>query len=396
VVSDTAASGIHSAAIPDPDEQSDQQLTQTDPVEIPDTATSANLYFKHRYTFEQPEFDGGVLEYSTNGLIWTDAGSLITQGGYTGVITVAGGNPLSAREAWVNQNALFPEYEMVTVDLMSLKGSSVQFRFREGSDLNTGAQGWSVDDISIVVGGACPTGTAVSATATRTAISATATPTTVSATATTTACSVTFTDVPQNSTFYTYVQCLACRGIMGGYSDGTFRPNNNVTRGQLSKIVANSAGFNEPVSGQSFEDVPSTNAFYPYIERMAGRGIIGGYPCGTMPTEPCGTFNMPYFRPNASATRGQISKIVSESADYNDPQTGQTFEDVPASNTFHVWIERLASRGIMGGYPCGSPGEPCGSSNKPYFRPNNNATRGQTSKIVANTFFPECQPSGGR
>ncbi|MDQ3929696.1 MAG: hypothetical protein M3328_11200, partial [Chloroflexota bacterium] len=176
VVSDTAASGIHSAAIPDPNEQSDQQLTQSDPVAIPAGATSANLYFKHRYSFEQPEFDGGVLEYSTNGILWTDAGSLITQGGYTGVITAASGNPLSARQAWVNESALFPEYEMVAVNLMSLRGSSVRFRFREGSDLNTGAQGWSVDDISIVVGGACPTGTAVSATAT-----------TVSATATTTA-----------------------------------------------------------------------------------------------------------------------------------------------------------------------------------------------------------------
>jgi len=31
-------------------------------------------------------------------------------------------------------------------------------------------------------------------------------------------------------------------------------------------------------------------------------------------------------------------------------------------------------------------------ANLPYFRPNNNATRGQTSKIVSNTFFPDCNP----
>jgi hypothetical protein len=177
---------------------------------------------------------------------------------------------------------------------------------------------------------------------------------------------------------------------MGGYSDGTFRPNNDVTRGQLSKIVANSAGFNEPVSGQTFEDVSFNSTFYLYIERMARRAIIGGYPCGTVPTEPC-TSGKPYFRPNANATRGQISKIVSEAAGYSEPHTGQTFEDVPLTNTFHIWIERLASRGIMGGYPCGGPGEPCGTGNKPYFRPYNNATRGQTSKIVSNTFFPTCQ-----
>lgn len=47
--------------------------------------------------------------------------------------------------------------------------------------------------------------------------------------------------------------------------------------------------------------------------------------------------------------------------------------------------------GFMGGYPCGSPGEPCGPTNMPYFRWANNATRGQVSKMVANTFFPACQ-----
>jgi glucose/arabinose dehydrogenase len=199
-----------------------------------------------------------------------------------------------------------------------------------------------------------------------------------------------FSDVPGNHTFHPYVQCLACRGVMGGYSDNTFRPNNNITRGQLSKIVANSAGFNEPVSGTMFEDVPTTNTFYEFIQRMAARGIIGGYPCGGA-GEPCGAGDKPYFRPNANATRGQISKIVSEARGYTDPVSGQTFEDVPPSNSFYLYIERLASRGIMGGYPCGtSPNEPCGTANRPYFRWGNNATRGQTSKVVANTFFPNC------
>ena len=45
---------------------------------------------------------------------------------------------------------------------------------------------------------------------------------------------------------------------------------------------------------------------------------------------------------------------------------------------------------VLNGYPCGGAGEPCGPDNMPYFRPANNATRGQTSKIVSNTFFPAC------
>jgi hypothetical protein len=63
---------------------------------------------------------------------------------------------------------------------------------------------------------------------------------------------------------------------------------------------------------------------------------------------------------------------------------------VSASNVFYQFVERLTSRGVLSGYPCGGQGEPCGPGNRPYFRPHVDATRGQTSKIVANTFFSGC------
>jgi hypothetical protein len=197
-----------------------------------------------------------------------------------------------------------------------------------------------------------------------------------------------FSDVLPGSTFHPFVQCLVERGIISGYADCTFRPNNEVTRGQLSKIVSNAAGFTEAPGTQRFEDVPPTNTFYEWIQRLAARGHISGYECGGV-GEPC-ISGKPYFRPNSNATRGQISKIVSNAAQFGDPPGEQIFEDVPPTHTFYEWIQRLASRNIMSGYPCGGPGEPCETGNLPYFRPQNNATRGQTSKIVANTFFPEC------
>jgi predicted extracellular nuclease len=206
-----------------------------------------------------------------------------------------------------------------------------------------------------------------------------------------TVCPIQFSDVPVGSTFYEFIRCLACRGIINGYPDGTFRPNNNVTRGQLSKIVSNAAGFNDPQTDQMFEDVPVGSAFFDYIGRLASRGYISGYPCGG-PGEHCvPPGNLPYFRPNANATRGQIAKIVSNAAGFNEPVSGQTFEDVAPGSAFYEFVERLASRNVMSGYPCGGHGEPCvPPENRPYFRPNANATRGQTAKIVANTFFPNC------
>jgi hypothetical protein len=100
-----------------------------------------------------------------------------------------------------------------------------------------------------------------------------------------TACAIQFTDVPPEYTFYPYIHCLSCRGIINGYNDPAhcptgvpcFRPSDNVTRGQLAKIVSNSAGFSEMWTEQTFTDVPTDNAFYQYIERLYSRGVINGY-----------------------------------------------------------------------------------------------------------------------
>ncbi|MEO8285764.1 MAG: S-layer homology domain-containing protein [Chloroflexota bacterium] len=200
-----------------------------------------------------------------------------------------------------------------------------------------------------------------------------------------------FSDVPPGSTFYPFSRCLVCRGILSGYPDNTFRPGNNITRGQIAKVVSNAAGFSEDPGAQLFEDVPPGETFYPWVNRLTRRGMINGYPCGG-PGEPCGPGNLPYFRTGANASRGQISKIVSESAGFTEAHATQSFEDVQPGSTFYLWVERLASRAVMSGYPCGGPGEPCGPGNLPYFRPSADVTRGQASKIVSNTFFPNCNP----
>ena len=201
-----------------------------------------------------------------------------------------------------------------------------------------------------------------------------------------------FADVPPDHTFYSFIQCLACRGIISGYADGTFRPGENVTRGQLSKIVANAAGYDNDPGPQIYEDVPTGHTFYVWINRLTLDGVMSGYPCGG-PGEPCGPENRPYFRPHLNATRGQVAQIVDRAAGFLEPPPNMSiYEDVPPSNPFWVGIQRLSARGIMSGYPCGGPGEPCvPPGNRPYFRWANTATRGQVSKIVANTFFLACE-----
>ena len=86
--------------------------------------------------------------------------------------------------------------------------------------------------------------------------------------------------------------------VISGYSDGTFRPGNNVTRGQLTKIIVGAKGWSLVCPAQgTFSDVPRDNPFYCYVETAVSKGIISGYSDGT-------------FRPGNNATRGQICKIV--------------------------------------------------------------------------------------
>jgi len=107
-----------------------------------------------------------------------------------------------------------------------------------------------------------------------------------------------FSDVYIDSPFYCYIETAYAHNIIHGYTDGTFRPNNNVTRGQLCKIVQLSEGWSDDLTGAPhFSDVVEGNTFYTFIETCYNHGVISGYSDGT-------------FRPGNSATRGQICKIV--------------------------------------------------------------------------------------
>ncbi len=178
-----------------------------------------------------------------------------------------------------------------------------------------------------------------------------------------------FSDVPINEWFYTNVEYLASRGIISGYSDRTFRPGNNATRGQFAKMIVLGMGWPlETTGGPHFVDVAETNTFYAYIETAYSRGIIGGYECGR-PGEPCPGA---YFRPGNDITRGQIAKIVVLGKGWQplDPAV-PTFSDVARGSTFYTFVEAAVAHGIVSGYTDGT------------FRPGNNATRAQLSKMLA-------------
>ncbi len=186
-------------------------------------------------------------------------------------------------------------------------------------------------------------------------------------------CGSGFLDVCGSDYFFTPVSYLACRGIISGYADGTFRPYNATTRAQMVKIVVGAfavPAYTPPTP--TFSDVPPTHPFYAYIEAAVHAGIVSGYADGT-------------FRPGADVTRAQLAKIIVGATGWplvTPPEA--TFADVPLGDSFAPFVETAVCRGLVSGYTCGGPGEPCDPGNHPYFRPFNSATRGQIAKITYN------------
>jgi len=129
---------------------SDSYVRTTSAITVP---SGAFLHFKHSYDFEL-YYDGGVVEYSTNGgSTWSDAGPLFTTNGYSHTLNSSGTNPLKGRNAF---SGLSNGYISSRLNLASLAGANVFFRFRIGTDSSYGSDGWFIDDVRLY---ACSGGT---------------------------------------------------------------------------------------------------------------------------------------------------------------------------------------------------------------------------------------------
>ncbi|MCP4537501.1 MAG: peptidoglycan DD-metalloendopeptidase family protein [Chloroflexi bacterium] len=108
-----------------------------------------------------------------------------------------------------------------------------------------------------------------------------------------------FSDVCSDHTFYHYIRRLKELGISDGYSDGTYRPDHPITRGEIAKLIVRALGEepNYDDGRQTFPDVPPTHTFYHYIERLYELGITSGYSDGT-------------YRPDENIDRGQAAKFI--------------------------------------------------------------------------------------
>jgi hypothetical protein len=194
-----------------------------------------------------------------------------------------------------------------------------------------------------------------------------------------------FADVPTNYWAADDINRLAMLNVVNGTGqpDGSalFRPGGTALRSHLSKMVVLAAGWALANPGSpTFTDVPTNHPFYTFIETAVQHGVVSGYTSGCSSGNPC-------FRPNNSVTRSQTAKMVVVSRGWPVVVPGSpNFADMPydaSPTSLYAYVETARSRGIISGYACGGPGEPCDGQNRAYYRPGNNVTRAQLSKMLS-------------
>lgn len=149
-----------------------------------------------------------------------------------------------------------------------------------------------------------------------------------------------------------------------GYEDGTVRPGANITRAEVATIFfrlltdetresywSQSSGFTDVASGAWYNNAVST---------LTRAGILDGYEDGS-------------FRPNASITRAEFTKIAVSFFKHIGGASSNPFNDVPDSAWYAEFVKAAAELGLIDGYEDGT------------FRPNAPITRAEACTIVNRT-----------
>jgi len=185
-----------------------------------------------------------------------------------------------------------------------------------------------------------------------------------------------FADVPPSNVFYIPIETVLHTGVVGGCTSNTYCPSGTIRRDTMAKFICNSMQASVPgsctLSGSCagvFADVPPSNPFCQHIEALNAAGVVSG----------CGGGN---YCPTSNTFRQQMAKFVCAGMETSNPGscvigscTG-IFGDVPASNPFCPYIEKLYTLNVVGG---------CQSIPLLYC-PTGTVSREQMAKFIVNGF----------
>ena len=154
------------------------------------------------------------------------------------------------------------------------------------------------------------------------------------------------TDIDQNSAVGKAVTRLVSNGIIDGYEDKTYRPDNTITRAEFSKVIATFLGLGDigtETLATGFSDVDGPNHWSKkYVKLAVDKGIVLGYPDGT-------------FGPDKPVTYAEAVKMIVCALNY-----GQTAEErqIPGAAWYTGYIAQAGELGVLDGVSVNSQEDP--------------------------------------
>lgn len=170
-----------------------------------------------------------------------------------------------------------------------------------------------------------------------------------------------FSDLPEDHWSIGYVNDLVQLGVIQGYDDRTFKPEQAINRAEFTKMTlrALEIEISETVEMVSFQDFSPSDWFAPYVEQAQSLGIIDGYSDHT-------------FQPAKSINRAEALKIILEAAGFDLGDFLPNFDDVVVGTWMASYIGFAQEYEIVSGYGDGT------------FGPGNSITRAEASKVIMN------------
>ncbi|NLM04157.1 MAG: hypothetical protein GX214_03980 [Clostridiales bacterium] len=128
-------------------------------------------------------------------------------------------------------------------------------------------------------------------------------------------------------------------GLIRGYPDGSFRPDNPISRAEFMVLVNKAYGFTERAE-IDFTDVSASDWYYNAIATAVGAGYISGYPDASM-------------QPNSPISRQEVTVVLSKINDLvKDPVATTEFVDMDKIASWAKgYVGAVVKEGYMGGYP---------------------------------------------
>ena len=152
-----------------------------------------------------------------------------------------------------------------------------------------------------------------------------------------------FKDLNSNHWAYEQVQAMVQSGIIAGYPDSTFKPNQEVNRAEFAKMLVLSLNLDNKASGQTFKDIPKTHWAYNEIQRSSNYLTGYRYADGTL-----------YFKPNESAVREDVAvalvkaKGIKTLTNYREIQKFADYNEI--SSNLRPYVAAAVDAKLMGGW----------------------------------------------